>query len=230
MAGHRNPRCWSSCEFSYSIILPALCEEDVPVVQGRERPSHRGVWSSLLLSSPPMCDRAEMETRPWGLQVGTCLERVGGILGTFRSNEEVRFIWSLMLVDHSLRAAGSEVSLQFTQILIQLLKSLAVNLTARKQVRIGWEWNPGSVSQGSVYHIVIPHRYIVWLTSTMPEMNPHIPGKEGCSHTLCDPVLLRISVSLGGEARRGNRDNWPGTVLMQHRKILWENDQTSSRK
>lgn len=145
MAGHRNPRCWSSSELGYSVILSAPCEEDVPVVQSRECPPHCGVWSSSLLSSPPMCDWAEMETRSWGLLVGTCLERLWGISGTFRSNGKVRFTWFLLLGDHLLRAAGSEVSLQFTKILIQVLKYLAGYLTAHKQVRGEWEWNPGSL-------------------------------------------------------------------------------------
>lgn len=74
-----------------------------------------------------------------GVLMGACLERALHISGTFRSNEKSKFNCFLMLDDHSLRAAGSEISLQFTKTLIQLLRSLVGYLRTYKQVGKGWE-------------------------------------------------------------------------------------------
>lgn len=169
----RAPRCRSFSQSGCSIILSVSCKEDVPGVQSREcLPTvvYNAGGSSLLPSSLQMrnfpnrvlvetplgelvenidkyliCDWAEMKNEHWDVLMGAYLERALGISGIFRLNKKGRFNCFFMLGDPTLRAAGSEVSLQFNKILIQLLRSWAGYLRACKQVEIGWEWNPDSL-------------------------------------------------------------------------------------
>lgn len=177
----RGPRCWSFSKSGCSIILSVSREEDVPTVQSRECPPHCGVpywelFSSFLPSSLQMRNfpNSMLAETPLGVLVeerwqilnvwpgrdgkwalkrsdGAYLERALGISGTFRSNEKASFNHFLVLGDHSLRAADSEVSLQFTKILIKLLRSLVGYVRACKQVGIGWEWNPDSLCPRALF-------------------------------------------------------------------------------
>lgn len=133
-----------------------------------------------------------------------------------------------MLGDLSLRAVGSDLSLQLTAIFIQLLRSWLGYLRARKQVEKGQEWNPKiPVCQGSIYQSVTPRRHSACDSSAVSEGNQHTPINERMFSDLPWPKVPQ-DFSLPrreGKARTDSMDNCAGTFLIYHREsfLKWSN-------
>lgn len=195
-----------------------------PLQPANEKPSQQHVSWNSPGRVDLMCDWAKMENEHHSVLMGAYWERV---LGVFQIKLFKKARLCLLMSDNnSLRAVGSEESLRFTKILIQLLRFLEGFLRACKQVGTGWELNLDSLCPRALFTrlslladtLPVTHIYDVRSERTHPSK------LRNCFQNCCDLKFLRISVPLVGKARTVNLDNPTGTVLMHHERMksLWK--------